>query len=186
MVIGTGDLDLSAYRESGNEWPTYVDGCCIFPPDIYTYVLTTAATQGWSDPEGPFLHMNVDYQPTPAYSGIDQFDVYEQSQGANPGQPALAIHGVFLLIGSAYTDVTVPAYCPTSGIPTDYWGVCASYPASPFTVSDRLLVGYQIPFDTVNITLHTPRSGGHRDLAVLERVQLLQPHADQRHHQRTN
>src|SRR5208283_4344523 len=50
--------------------------------------------------------------------------------------------------------------CPTSGVPTDYWGACANYPASPFTVSDRLLIGYQIPFDTVNITLHTPRSGG--------------------------
>ena len=27
-------------------------------------------------------------------------------------------------------------------------------------MSDRLLIGYQVPFDTVNITLHTARSGG--------------------------
>ena len=32
--------------------------------------------------------------------------------------------------------------------------------ANPVTVSDRLLIGYQIPFDTVNITLKTARSGG--------------------------
>ena len=160
MVVSTGGLDLSAYRGSGNEWPGYVDGCCIRTTDTYSYVLATAATQGWSDPEGPFLHMNIDYQPRPIYSGIDQFDTYEQSVGDSPGMPTNAVNGIFTLVGSTYKDVTVPAYCPTSGIPTDYWGYCANYPPSPVTVSDRLLIGYQIPFDTVNITLHTPRSGG--------------------------
>ena len=159
MVI-SGSLDLTAYRGPGNAWPGYVDGCCILLTDIYSYVLETAATQGWSDPDGPFLHMNIDYQPSPIYSGIDQFDTYEQSVGDSPGMPAYAINGIFTLVGSTYKDVTVQAYCPTSGVPTDYWGYCANYPASPVTVSDRLLIGYQIPFDTVNITLHTPRSGG--------------------------
>jgi hypothetical protein len=161
QMVVSGGLNLTTYRGSGNEWTGYVDGCCIYMPDIYTYVLATAATQGWSDPEGPFLHMNVDYQPATAYSGIDQFDAYEQANGDfSPGQPAYAVHGIFLLTQSGYTDITVQAYCPTSGVPTDYWGLCANYPPSPFTISDRLLIGYQVPFDTVNITLLTPRSGG--------------------------
>src|SRR5271157_5129295 len=162
MVIGTGGLDLTPYRGSGNEWPTYVDGCCIYGWQLYQSVLSTAASYGWPDPEGPLLHMNIDYQPNPIYSAIDQFDAYEQSSAASgtQGLPTAAVNGIFNLVGSTYTDITVQAYCPTSGVPTDYWGTCANYPASPFTVSDRLLIGYQIPFDTVNITLHTPRSGG--------------------------
>jgi hypothetical protein len=160
QMVVDGGLDLSSGRGSNNAWPAYVDGCCIYMPDIYTYVLATAATQGWSDPEGPFLHMNVDYSVGAGYSAIDQFDAYEQSSGNFSGQPAAAVHGVFTLVGSTYTDVTVRAYCPTAGVPTDYWSICANYTANPVTVSDRLLIGYQVPFDTVNINVQTARSGG--------------------------
>ena len=156
MVVGPDGVDLTSGR---NAWPTYVDGCCIYGKDIYTGVLATAAAQGWPDPEGPLLHMNIDYQPSPIYSGIDQFDAYEQIDSQTSGLPANAINGIFTLVGSTYTDVTVRAYCPAT-VPVDYWGTCLHYPANPVPVSDRLLIGYQTPFDTVNITLNTARSGG--------------------------
>ena len=53
MVISTGGVDLTPYRDSANEWPTYVDGCCIYAKDLYQFALSTAAAQGWSDPDGP-------------------------------------------------------------------------------------------------------------------------------------
>ena len=127
---------------------------------IYPYVSAVAATQGYSDPEGLFLHMNIDYQPIRIYSAIDQFDAYEQPDTQTDGAPDKAVNGTFTLVGSTYTDTTVRLYCPTAGIPTDYWGNCANYTPNPVTVSDRLLIGYQVPFDTVNVTLNIARSGG--------------------------
>src|SRR5208283_2073410 len=103
MVVSTGGLDLTAYRDSGNEWPSYVDGCCIYANEVYQFVLNTAAAQGWPDPEGALLHMNIDYQPSPIYSGIDQFDAYEQQYSSqSQGKPTYAINGVFTLVGATY------------------------------------------------------------------------------------
>ena len=39
-------------------------------------------------------------------------------------------------------------------------GYCSGYSPNPVTVSDRLLIGYQIPFDTVNIAKSVARVGG--------------------------
>ena len=50
--------------------------------------------------------MNIDYQPSPIYSGIDQFDAYEQPNSQTNGRPSLAINGVFTLAGATYKDVT--------------------------------------------------------------------------------
>jgi hypothetical protein len=157
VVTGSLAINKRAYRGTTNAWVGYVDGCCIYGKDIYQYVLSTAAAQRWSDPEGPLLHMNIDYRPSTTFSGIDQFDAYEQSFSESAGLPSNAVNGVFTLTGKTYRDVTVQSYCPTS-VPTD--GGCASYRPNPVTVSDRLLIGYQVPFDTVNITLHNPRSEG--------------------------
>ena len=158
MVI-SGGLDLTAYRGPGNAWPGYVDGCCILLTDIYSYVLETAATQGWSDPDGPFLHMNIDYQPSPPiYSGIDQFDAYEQKVGDSPGRPAYAINGIFTLDGSTYKDVTVRAYCPTSGIPTDYWGTALTIQRvrSRFQTACSLGIRYRSTRSTLPCTPRVP------------------------------
>lgn len=156
LVIG-GGIDMSAYRGPNNGWTTYVD-TEIYLPAIYKHVLGTAATQGWADPEGPLLHMITDYSTTTPFSGIDQFDAYEQDRITGQGNPVWAVRGVFTLVGSTYTDVTVRAYCPTT-VPLG-GGPCGSYTPNPITVSDRLLIGYQVPFDTVNFTVNTGRSGG--------------------------
>ncbi len=182
-IGGTGGGDS---RGTDNAWTFNTDGCCIYLYGIYPYVLGTAATQGWSDPEGALLHMNIDYQPNHAYSAIEQFDAYEQPDSQTMGAPDKAVNGVFTLVGSTYTDVTVQAYCPTAGIPTDYWGNCANYPPNPVTVSDRLLIGYQTPFDTVNITQERGAGWRNGQMAVLERLQLLQPSSGERHHQRAD
>jgi hypothetical protein len=151
------DGNMRTYRKSGNIWTGYVDGCCIYAKDVYQFVLGTAASQRWPDPEGLLLHMTIDYKANTTYSGIDQFDAYEQAARQTSGLPTKAINGVFTLVGKTYRDVTVQLYCPTS-VPAD--SACASYRPNPVKVSDRLLIGYQVPFDTVNVTLHTPRSGG--------------------------
>jgi hypothetical protein len=154
----------SAHRKSVNAWVTYVDSCCLYAYEIYPFVLGTAATQGWADPEGVLLHMNVDYPSVSTagggslYSGGDQFDYYEQSGAVGTlGKPTLAVNGAFLYNGSSYTDVSVRLYCPT---PVQLDGACGSYTPNHVTVTDRLLLGYQTPFDTVNVTLDAPRSGG--------------------------
>src|SRR5208337_4226008 len=61
LVVGGGDTGFSL-ATGRKAWTDYVDGCCLYLYDIYPYVLATAATQGWADPEGPLMHMNVDYQ----------------------------------------------------------------------------------------------------------------------------
>ncbi len=158
MVVGGTGIGRS--RGTNNAWTFNTDGCCMYLYGVYPYVFGVAARQGYSDPEGLLLHMNIDYRPNRAYSAIEQFDAYEQPDSQTSGAPWLAVNGIFTLVHSKYTDVTVRAYCPTVGIPTDYWGNCANSPPNPVTVSDRLLIGYQIPFDTVNVTVHRGRSGG--------------------------
>ena len=126
FVVGAPEengFDLSPYSAA---WTGYVDSCCVYVPDIYQFVLATAANQGWSDPEGPILHMTTDYAVSGGmnrYSGIEQFDAYEKAPGRGgwAGQPVDSRNGIFTLVGSTYTDVTVQAFCPTSGVPTDYW-----------------------------------------------------------------
>jgi hypothetical protein len=151
FMIG-GHIDLSSSRGSGNIWTTYTDGCCLYVPQVYQAVLGTAATQGWADPEGPLLHMTADYTTGGGLPGIDQFDAYEQTFSSSSGSPLLAIKGAFTLVGSTYADRSVQLYCPATA--------CSSYTASPTTISDRLLLGDQIPFDTINVNVTVARVGG--------------------------
>jgi len=149
------NVDLSPYLTSGNIMSTYAD-TDIYAMQLYPYVWATYDAQGWSNPETALLHMtNADYYPTSGvfYSGINQFDAFEQTQlSGTSGNPLNAVHGVFTLVGATYTDVTVRSFCPDTS--------CATYTANPVTVSDRLLIGYQNPFDLVNVTLGTARVGG--------------------------
>ena len=158
LIISSGSDDLTPYLSPGQMWPSYIDGCCIDGYQIYRFIYGIAATHGWADPEGPLLHMRADYAVTQPFSGIDQFDSYEQPRntGGNFGNPLLAANGVFTLArvlgGDHYTDVTVQAYCPATS--------CSSYHPNPVSIVDRLLVGYQIPFDMMNVTINTGRTGG--------------------------
>ena len=43
-------------------------------------------------------------------------------------------------------------YCPDSSL-------CSGYTPSYTTVSDRILIGYQTPYDVMNINVHTANSG---------------------------
>lgn len=157
MVI-TGNLPgMSGSKPALSQWVTYVDGSNIYTPDIYIG-LRTATTQGWADPEGFMLHMSANYYVANGRSGQDMFDYYEQPAGSGQGRPSLAVNGVFTLVGSTYTDVTKRAYCPVTTPLAD--ASCSGFTASPIQVSDRLLIGQQIPFDTVNFTITTARVGG--------------------------
>lgn len=156
FIVAPG-MDLSSYLGSANAMPTYVNSN-IQGMQLYPYVWATYATQGWANPETALLHMTkADYSPaggvTSAYYGIDQFDAFEQSHLVGTlGNPLNAVHGVFTRVGSTYTDVSVRAFCPDTS--------CSSYHPNPVTVSDRLLIGYQNPFDVVNFTIGTGRVGG--------------------------
>ena len=159
LIIGSGSADLSSYMGPNNIWTGYVDGCCMYGTNIYKYILGTDATasvQGWSDPEGPLMHMMIDY-PMPDGEGdlhdwVDQFDSYEQTVTEQSGHPDWAKNGIFTLTGSTYVDRTVQLYCPDSSL-------CSGYTPSYTTVSDRILIGYQTPYDVMNINVHTANSG---------------------------
>lgn len=151
IIIRPG-LDLSTYLLPGEALTTYVDGQFIYMPLIYQFVYGTATTQGFTDPEGLLLHMtNADYTVSGMYNGIDQFDGYEQTFTQSSGTPLAAVNGVYTLTSGVYVDRTVDAYCPASN---------CSHSASPITVSDQLLIGYQVPFGIINLTINTPISGG--------------------------
>src|ERR1035438_3167043 len=154
LIVSSGTDNLTSYLLPGTMWPSYIDGCCIDAYQIYQFIYGTAVTQGFADPEGLLLHMKADYTVGTTYAGIDQFDAYEQpgNTGGNFGNSLLARDGVFTLVGSTYTDKSVQAYCPATS--------CSSYTPAPFAVSDRLLIGLQIPFDIVNFTINTGRVGG--------------------------
>lgn len=138
-------LGIDSYRGTGNAYMTYYTGAYMYPQHAYQYAYPMAIANGFSNPENLWLHAKIDNAPSGSLQYGDLFDLAEQNNNnIGPGAPATAINGIFTLVGSTYTDVTA-----------------ASYTTGPGTVSDRLLIGLHIPFDTVNVgTVPTPRVGG--------------------------
>jgi hypothetical protein len=144
LVMGSGSFDFTPYRGTGNAWVTYFGGCCIYTTQTYPFIYATAATYGFPDPEGMFLHDTVDHPNNDPGHLYDQFDTYEQTGGIQGGygSATAARNGVLALTGTAtFTEETVNAYSSVA-----------------FTLSDRLLIGYQTAFDLVNIKVNAPAS----------------------------
>ena len=142
----SGYVDLTPYRGTGNGWMAYVDTCSLYTSQLYHYLYPAAAANPFiTDPEGMLLHMTVDNSVSAAYIGADQFDIYEQLPwySSGGGSTAYSANGVLTLVGSTYADKTKVAYI-----------------SGPVSVTDRLLIGDGIPFDTVKFTVGTARVGG--------------------------
>jgi hypothetical protein len=152
--------DLSPYVGTGNAWMSYVDTSTMYSAQQSNYLYGTEAANPFiTDPEGMLLHMSVDNTQAPSYVAAAQFDVYEQGwnwNSAGGGDPYASINGIFILVGSTYTDRTRISYCPDGRVGT----YCNSVTLTPYAVTDRLLIGNGIPFDTVNFRVSTARVGG--------------------------
>jgi hypothetical protein len=154
MVMPETAKNFTGYFSGNNVWASYFGGCCIYQNDSYNDIIAMAAANGFADPEGAFLHFKADYSNTDTYHGYDQFDMYEQHLASGYGDPIWATKGIFTLVGPTYTDRTVDAYCPNS-----LTAACNTHAVHTITLSDRILIGDQIPFDVVNLTLTTPGVG---------------------------
>lgn len=154
FVVSPGGKDFSAYRGANNAWLTYFSGCCIYAVSAYPRIFQMAALQGFSNPEGAFLHVTVDYTTADTFGSYDQFDYAEMPtcKGCGYGTPTLAAKGVFTYAGGIYADKTVQSYCPGPG--------CPSYTAAPYAVTSQLYFGSQIPFDTANFTINASTATG--------------------------
>lgn len=102
--------------------------------------------------ENMYLHSSVDM----AYSGGNgytsqtaQFDFMEPYNAQKYGYGTQG--AVFTYNGSTYTDVTCPTWA--SGGPT-----CTT--PDHTTIANTLYVGFMEPYDQMNVTITTPRSGG--------------------------
>src|SRR5450755_740154 len=142
-----GHINLAPYNYN-NVWALYQDGAGAYAPELYSWQHDVATQNGFPKYEDMLLHINRDYAVASAYSwsGLDQFDYFEQNYWTQSGQgnAISAVRGAFLLVGSAYTDVTVNIYDNKHLV----------------TVSDKLLLGYAEPFDLVNVNVSTARVGG--------------------------
>jgi hypothetical protein len=147
----SGNSDLSAISDSyaANLW--YIDGSGWYPASPLIYVVDVATSRGWTNYEDAFLHAKVDYA-APAgttWSGLDQFDAWDEPFDANNQgvvNAAKVRNGVLLYHNSAYQDISV--------------GVYKQY--GPYTMAngDSLYIGYSEPYDLINFTVSTGRSGG--------------------------
>jgi hypothetical protein len=146
----SGKADLSADRKS-LWWANYLDSEGLYVGQFYNYIIDVAEKNHWQH-EDMLLHYDVDYSAKSSWTGMDCFDIFEQS-GMPFGQLsregcATAIHGVFLQHKNSYVDVTA----------TIYSGSCGD--TCTLKNGTDLLVGYAEPFDRIDFTLAKPRSGG--------------------------
>jgi hypothetical protein len=151
LLIGDR-IDLSAHARN-MWWSAYMDGGGITAPAMYDYIHDVAAQRSWNY-ENMFLHFNVDYTASggvrgaTVWSGMDQFDIWEQVGGANGqgiGSPKNSVNGAFVYDHS-YDDVTVRLYQGTCG--------------RDCRIKNMLYLGYAEPFALINVTVATGRDGG--------------------------
>lgn len=169
-TVVSGHNDLSPNRSAGQYWVTYTDGAYMYTGTLYPNIFGVAATQGFSNPENMLVHYSSDHVPGHAQNTRDQFDIYEPTAasllgcpsgntGCLAGLPSASVNGVMNWQSGAYVDRTVDAYCPTGGIvPAD--AACTSHIAAPLTVNDHLLLGRQVPFYQINVTVTSALAGG--------------------------
>lgn len=145
-------INLSAHARNMS-WAAYMDSGGITVPMMYDYIHGVAAQHGWNY-ENIFLHFNVDYtapggvQGPTTWSGMDQFDIWEQIGGANgqgTGTPTNAVNGAFVY-DHFYDDVTVRLYQGTCG--------------RDCRIKKMLYLGYAEPFALINVNVATGRDGG--------------------------
>ncbi len=130
-------------------WSSYMDSAGVTVPKTYDFIHAVAAQNGWNY-ESMFLHMNQDYQVAnnTLWSGMDQFDIWEQVGGANGqgvGTPANAVNGAFVCDHTC-DDVTVRLYQATCG--------------PDCKIKNMLYLGYAEPFALINVKVATGRVDG--------------------------
>jgi hypothetical protein len=155
-LINANGKDFTPYRGANNAWVTYFGGCCVYGFQTYKYIFSMAATQGFSNPEGAFVHITTDYTTADTYASYDQFDYEEMPTANGYGSPIQAVNGVFVYNGMMYIDKTVQSYCPQPGTA----GTCPTYTAAPYTFTYQLYFGNQIPFDTANLVISSSTATG--------------------------
>lgn len=120
-------------------WAAYKDMAVVYPSEMYAVQRTATANQFAL--EDMLLHSSIDMKYATGQQfaeTIGQFDAFE------PMYMGGRVGGVFTYSGGVYTDQTQNSWVGTRST----------------TVADRLYVGYMEPFDQMDFTIQTARTGG--------------------------
>jgi len=135
VLGGNGDGDVHGGHSTNLYWAAYTD----IGRDWVKYTMQSAGDYYGYDWEKSLLHSSIDMQwsADKPFADTDKFDVFEATWMGN------RVGGLFTYSGGTYADVTA-----------------ASWNSAPTAITSTLYVGYMVPFDQLNFTIATPRSGG--------------------------